>query len=133
MTALFRPEAWYIQLIMSSQSNRGSKFNGIELCTDWFIDYAERRGITTFWYSIPLKYEKVHRTAWRKVTTLLSRYDRADILVVPKYTKVADPHISAYLMSDMVLPVDMLIRKNTLKANEPLVGDRPCYPASMTT
>ena len=65
MTSIIEKEAWYIQLIMSSQRERVTKFNGIDVCTDWFIDHAERRGITTFWYSIPLRYEKAHRTAWR--------------------------------------------------------------------
>lgn len=116
MTAIVdeKTNAWYIQMIMSSRSERVSKFNGIELCTDWMIEHAESRGIKTFWYSIPLRYEKVHRTAWRKVTTLLSRYDRIDYSIVNKYKRCTDPIVWKYLMSEMVLPVDMLIRKNTL-------------------
>lgn len=118
MTAIIDHEtkAWYVQMIMSSQTRRASKFNGIELCTDWMIEHSEAKGINTFWYSIPLKYERTHRTAWRKVTKLLSRYDREDMLVVPKGRRVDDPVILKYLMSDMVLFTDMLIRRNTLNA-----------------
>lgn len=120
MTSLFEPNAWYIQLIMSSQTSRIDRFNGIDACTDWMIAYAEQRGIRDFWYSIPLKYERVHRTAWRKSTKLLSRYEREDVLTVLKYTRCADAHIMRNLMSDMVLPVDMLIRHNTLPRDVPL-------------
>lgn len=109
-----KTNSWYVQMIMSSRAERISKFNGIELCTDWMIEHAERRSIKTFWYSIPLRYEKVHRTAWRKVTTLLSRYDRVDYSTVYKYKRCMDPIVWKYLMSEMVLPVDMLIRRNTL-------------------
>ena len=113
--------AWYVQLIMSSRQERVTKFNGIEACTDWMIQYAEARGISKFWYSIPLKYEKVHRTAWRKVTKHLSRYDRQDICVIPKYTRCSDSIIRKFLMSELVLSVDMLIRCNTLRPEEPLI------------
>jgi hypothetical protein len=121
MTSIVMADAWYIQMIMSSKTERASKFNGIDVCTDWMIDFAERRGITSFWYSVPLRYEKAHRTAWRKVTKLLSRYDRADVLTVRKYTRCNDPLIWKYLMSEMVLPIDMLIRKNTLKPDEEVI------------
>lgn len=125
MTALLEPTAWYVQLIMSSQTSRISRFNGIDICTDWMIAYAEHRGVRDFWYSIPLKYERVHRTAWRKSTKLLSRYNREDVLIIPKYTRCDDEHILHYLMSDMVLPVDMLIRHNSLPYTIPLYEHQP--------
>lgn len=120
MTVLFEPTAWYVQLIMSSQTTRVGRFNGIDICTDWMIAYAEARGIRDFWYSIPLKYERAHRTAWRKSTKLLSRYVRDDMMTIPKYTRCSDEHILHHLMSDMVLPVDMLIRRNRLPYTIPL-------------
>lgn len=106
--------AWYIQLIMSSQEKRASKFNGIDLCTDWMIAYAEQRKLVDFWYSVPAKYARVHSTAWRKVTKLLAKYERNDVMVVPKYTRCADKTIWTYLLSESVLPLDMLIRHNHL-------------------
>lgn len=114
MLSLIHEKAWYVQLIMSSQQDKAVKFNGIDTCTDWMIAYAEQRGIRDFWYSIPKKYERVHRTAWRKTTKLLSRYERNDVCVVPKYKRCQDSNHWKYLMSEMVLPIDVLIRHNHL-------------------
>lgn len=114
MLTLVDGEAWYVQLIVSSQEKRRIRFNGIERCTDWMIEYAEDIGIKNFWYAIPLKYAKAHRTVWRKETKLLSRYERLDVMVIPANTRGPDSRLNKLLMSDSVVPIDMLIRKNTL-------------------
>lgn len=106
--------AWYVSFIMSARTERRLKFNGIELMTDWMIELAESQGIYDFWYAVPYKYERAHRTAWRKHTKLLDRYTRRDVMVVNKYSRCPDDNLRERLLSGAILPVDMLIRHNTL-------------------
>jgi hypothetical protein len=117
MLCLIDKKGWHVQMIVSDQSTRKAKFNGIELCTDLMIDLMEARSVYDFWYAIPLKYAKAHGTAWRKETKLLSRYEKEDYLTVKKGTVPNDKLVWDNLLVHTVPVVDTLIRHNSLPLN----------------
>jgi hypothetical protein len=102
---------WFLQIILSSQNRADVKMNGLVDCLTETVKYAESKNCLTYWYSIPSKYKKSHRTIWSSSSEVLAQYIREDYMEVPAFTRCPDQKLHVGVLSELVFPIDMTIRK----------------------